>query len=197
MFSSQLQIKFKSVHVGARNNANTFKTCRPSRLQYRRFYVQAKTGEISYIMIKPDGIQRGLVGEIISRFEKKGFQLKGLKMVQTDKQLAETHYDHLKSKKFFPDLVDYLCSGPVICMAWAGKNVISSGRKLIGATNPIEAEPGTIRGDLAVEVGRNIVHGSDSVENGQREIGLWFNESELYEWDLTNMPWLRELDRVD
>eukprot|EP01024_Parvocaulis_polyphysoides_P063182 TRINITY_DN7277_c0_g1_i1.p2 TRINITY_DN7277_c0_g1~~TRINITY_DN7277_c0_g1_i1.p2 ORF type:complete len:190 (+),score=12.74 TRINITY_DN7277_c0_g1_i1:106-675(+) len=153
--------------------------------------------EISYVMIKPDGVQRGLVGEIISRFEKKGFTLKGLKMIKSDMQLAETHYDHLKSKPFFPDLVEYLCSGPVVCMVWAGKNIVVSGRKIIGATNPIEAEPGSIRGDLAVEVGRNVIHGSDSPENGIQEVALWFNEKEVLDWQLTNIGWLRELDRLD
>eukprot|EP01024_Parvocaulis_polyphysoides_P068141 TRINITY_DN8262_c0_g2_i1.p3 TRINITY_DN8262_c0_g2~~TRINITY_DN8262_c0_g2_i1.p3 ORF type:complete len:133 (+),score=28.47 TRINITY_DN8262_c0_g2_i1:43-399(+) len=118
-------------------------------------------------------------------------------MMTADKPLAETHYDHLKSKKFFPDLVEYLCSGPLVCMVWSGKDVVVSARKLIGATNPIEAEPGTIRGDLAVEVGRNVVHGSDSPENGEREVALWFSEAELQDWGMTNISWLRELDRVD
>ncbi|CAA6664170.1 unnamed protein product [Spirodela intermedia] len=118
--------------------------------------------EETYIMVKPDGVQRGLVGEIISRFEKKGFRLKGLKLFQCPKELAEEHYKDLKEKSFFPKLIDYITSGP-------------SSRKLIGATNPLQAEPGTIRGDLAVETGRNIVHGSDSPDNGQREIGEFLN----------------------
>ncbi|EPS69992.1 nucleoside diphosphate kinase 2, chloroplastic, partial [Genlisea aurea] len=127
--------------------------------------------EESYIMIKPDGVQRGLVGEIISRFEKKGFKLKGLKLFQCPKELAEEHYRDLNSKPFFPKLINYITSGPVVCMAWEGVGVVASARKLIGSTNPLNAEPGTIRGDLAVQTGRNVVHGSDSPENGKREIG--------------------------
>ncbi|KAJ9678039.1 hypothetical protein PVL29_022811 [Vitis rotundifolia] len=121
-------------------------------------------------MVKPDGVQRGLVGEIISRFEKKGFKLTGLKLFQCPKQLAEEHYKDLKEKSFFPKLIEYITSGPVVCMAWEGVGVVASARKLIGSTNPLQAEPGTIRGDLAVQTGRNVVHGSDSPENGKREI---------------------------
>ncbi|OEL19641.1 Nucleoside diphosphate kinase 2, chloroplastic [Dichanthelium oligosanthes] len=131
--------------------------------------------EQSYIMVKPDGVQRGLVGEIISRFEKKGFLLKGLKLFQCSKDLAEEHYKDLKDKPFFPTLIDYITSGPVVCMAWEGNGVVASARKLIGATNPLQAEPGTIRGDLAVQTGRNVVHGSDSPDNGKREIGKFSN----------------------
>uniref|UniRef100_A0A7S0R3R2 Nucleoside diphosphate kinase n=1 Tax=Pyramimonas obovata TaxID=1411642 RepID=A0A7S0R3R2_9CHLO len=148
--------------------------------------------ERSYIMIKPDGVQRGLMGDVISRFETKGFHCKGLKLFQCPRELAEEHYKDLSEKPFFKDLVDYIISGPVVCMVWEGPGVVKAGRKLIGATNPLEAEPGTIRGDLAIEVGRNVVHGSDSVENGEREIGLWFKEAELVDWDLHMMPWLRE-----
>ncbi|KAI3777648.1 hypothetical protein L1987_47449 [Smallanthus sonchifolius] len=148
--------------------------------------------EESYIMIKPDGVQRGLVGEIISRFEKKGFKLKGLKLFQCPKELAEEHYKDLSSKPFFPKLISYITSGPVVCMAWEGVGVVASARKLIGATNPLQAEPGTIRGDLAVQTGRNVVHGSDSPENGTREIALWFKEGELTEWTPVQTPWLVE-----
>ncbi|KAK4395633.1 Nucleoside diphosphate kinase, chloroplastic [Sesamum angolense] len=148
--------------------------------------------EESYIMIKPDGVQRGLVGEIISRFEKKGFKLKGLKLFQCPKELAQEHYKDLQSKPFFPKLIDYITSGPVVCMAWEGVGVVASARKLIGATNPLNAEPGTIRGDLAVQTGRNVVHGSDSPENGKREIALWFKEGELCEWTPVLEPWLKE-----
>ncbi|TVU49889.1 hypothetical protein EJB05_01228 [Eragrostis curvula] len=148
--------------------------------------------EQSYIMIKPDGVQRGLVGEIISRFEKKGFVLKGLKLFQCAKDLAQEHYKDLKDKPFFPKLIDYITSGPVVCMAWEGDGVVASARKLIGATNPLQAEPGTIRGDLAVQTGRNVVHGSDSPDNGKREIALWFKESELCQWEPVQTPWLIE-----
>ncbi|WOK94514.1 nucleoside diphosphate kinase 2, chloroplastic [Canna indica] len=148
--------------------------------------------EETYIMIKPDGVQRGLVGEIISRFEKKGFLLKGLKLFQCPKELAEEHYKDLKDKSFYPKLIGYITSGPVVCMAWEGVGVVASARKLIGATNPLQAEPGTIRGDLAVQTGRNVVHGSDSPENGHREIALWFKESELCQWVPAQAPWLME-----
>ncbi|KAG8093140.1 hypothetical protein GUJ93_ZPchr0012g21609 [Zizania palustris] len=154
--------------------------------------IVASSVEQTYIMIKPDGVQRGLVGEIISRFEKKGFLLKGLKLFQCPKDLAQEHYKDLKDKPFFPKLIDYITSGPVVCMAWEGDGVVASARKLIGATNPLQAEPGTIRGDLAIQTGRNVVHGSDSPDNGKREIALWFNEGELCQWDSAQTPWLIE-----
>ncbi|KAH7443501.1 hypothetical protein KP509_02G037200 [Ceratopteris richardii] len=143
-------------------------------------------------MIKPDGVQRGLVGEIISRFEKKGFTLIGLKLYTCSSELAKEHYKDLSSKPFFPKLVEYITSGPVVCLALKGPGVVASARKLIGATNPLQAEPGTIRGDLGIETGRNVVHGSDSPENGEREIALWFKEDEVCEWEPSMMPWLRE-----
>ncbi|KAJ1265644.1 hypothetical protein BS78_08G092200, partial [Paspalum vaginatum] len=148
--------------------------------------------EQSYIMIKPDGVQRGLVGEIISRFEKKGFVLKGLKLFQCPTDLAQEHYKDLKDKPFFPKLIDYITSGPVVCTAWEGDGVVASARKLIGATNPLQAEPGTIRADLAVQTGRNVVHGSDSPDNGKREIALWSKDGELCEWESVQTPWLIE-----
>ncbi|KAL4437167.1 hypothetical protein ABPG75_004306 [Micractinium tetrahymenae] len=148
--------------------------------------------EISYVMIKPDGVQRGLVGEIISRFERKGFKLVGLKLFQCTREIAEEHYKDLSSKPFFPALVEYILSGPVVCMVWEGEGVVKSARKLIGATNPLESEPGTIRGDFAVQVGRNVVHGSDSVENGERETALWFGKDGLVAWEPTITPWLIE-----
>ncbi|PRQ17054.1 putative nucleoside-diphosphate kinase [Rosa chinensis] len=148
--------------------------------------------EETYIMVKPDGVQRGLVGEIISRFEKKGFKLTGLKLFQCPRDLAEEHYKDLKSKSFFPKLIEYILSGPVVCMAWEGVGVVASARKLIGSTDPLQAEPGTIRGDLAVQTGRNVVHGSDSPENGKREIALWFKEGEVCQWTSAQAPWLRE-----
>ncbi|KAE8008368.1 hypothetical protein FH972_004889 [Carpinus fangiana] len=148
--------------------------------------------EETYIMVKPDGVQRGLVGEIISRFEKKGFKLTGLKLFQCPKELAEEHYKDLKAKSFFPKLIEYITSGPVVCMAWEGVGVVLSARKLIGSTDPLQADPGTIRGDLAVQTGRNVIHGSDSPENGKREIALWFKEGEPCQWTPAQAPWLRE-----
>ncbi|KAG2450563.1 hypothetical protein HYH02_005064 [Chlamydomonas schloesseri] len=147
--------------------------------------------EISYIMIKPDGVQRGLVGDIIGRFERKGYKLAALKLYQTPKQVAEEHYKDLASKPFYKDLVNYIVSGPVVCMVWEGKGVVATARKMIGATNPLASEPGTIRGDFAIEVGRNVIHGSDSPENGERETAIWFPEG-ITSWSQTMEPWLKE-----
>eukprot|EP00271_Cylindrocystis_brebissonii_P013914 TRINITY_DN3449_c0_g2_i1.p1 TRINITY_DN3449_c0_g2~~TRINITY_DN3449_c0_g2_i1.p1 ORF type:complete len:247 (+),score=20.32 TRINITY_DN3449_c0_g2_i1:54-743(+) len=163
----------------------------PSRVNRAGVLVCAQV-ERSYVMIKPDGVQRGLVGEILGRFERKGFTLKGLKLFQCSTELAKEHYRDLSEKPFYGKLVDYIVSGPVVCMVWEGAGVVASARKLIGATSPTSAEPGTIRGDLAVEVGRNVVHGSDSIENGEREISLWFQEAEIVEWEPSMTAWLRE-----
>merc|ERR1712086_513825 len=147
--------------------------------------------EQTYIMIKPDGIQRGLVAKIIARFEEKGFFLKGLKMMNVEKSLAEEHYADLNKKPFFKDLVDYMISGPVICMVWEGNGVVLTGRKIIGATKPAESAPGTIRGDYCIDVGRNIIHGSDAVESAKHEIGMWFPEG-VCEYNPTMKPWIYE-----
>lgn len=143
-------------------------------------------------MIKPDGVQRNLVGEVIRRFETKGFTLVGLKLVSVSRELAEKHYGVHKERPFFGSLVDFICSGPVVAMVWQGDGVVASARKLIGATNPLNAEPGTIRGDLGVSVGRNIIHGSDATETAQEEIKLWFDDSELASWEPCNKTWLYE-----
>ncbi|KAJ3210630.1 nucleoside diphosphate kinase [Entophlyctis luteolus] len=132
--------------------------------------------ERTYIMVKPDGVQRGLVGEIIKRFESKGFKLAALKLVAPGKAHLEQHYADLAGKKFFPGLISYMTSGPVVAMVWIGKGVVKAGRVLLGETNPLASLPGTIRGDFAVDIGRNICHGSDSVESAEKEIGLWFPE---------------------
>ncbi|KAI9180226.1 hypothetical protein LWI29_006110 [Acer saccharum] len=147
--------------------------------------------EQTFIMIKPDGVQRGLVGEIICRFEKKGFTLKGLKLQTVERSFAEKHYEDLSKKPFFGGLVEYIISGPVVAMIWEGKNVVATGRKIIGATNPAESAPGTIRGDYAVEIGRNIIHGSDAVESARKEIGLWFPEGPA-NWQSSLHPWIYE-----
>lgn len=148
--------------------------------------------ERTFIAIKPDGVQRGLTGEIIGRFESKGFTLLGLKMMQVSRDLAETHYGVHKEKPFFSGLVDFITSGPVVAMVWEGDGVIAAARKLIGATNPLTAEPGTIRGDFGVSIGRNIIHGSDAPETAQQEIELWFSGGELVSWEPTMTPWLYE-----
>jgi nucleoside-diphosphate kinase len=130
--------------------------------------------ERTYIMIKPDGVQRGLVGTIIARFEQRGYKLVALKLRNVERSLAEKHYADLSAKPFFGGLVEYMCSGPVVSMVWEGKNAVLTGRKMIGATNPQASEPGSIRGDYCIEVGRNVIHGSDTVENANKEIALWF-----------------------
>ncbi|KAL6008339.1 Nucleoside diphosphate kinase 1 [Asimina triloba] len=129
-------------------------------------------------------------GEIISRFEK-GFLLKGLKLKRVERAFAEKHYEDLSSKPFFGGLVEYITSGPVVAMVWEGKNVVATGRKIIGATNPSESAPGTIRGDFAIIMGRNVVHGSDSVENGRKEVALWFPDGPV-DWQSNLHPWIYE-----
>ena len=146
--------------------------------------------EKTFIMVKPDGVQRGLIGEIVSRFEKKGFVLVGAKLMQISNELAEEHYGEHKERPFFGELVDFITSGPVFAMVWEGEDVIKTSRNMIGATNPQEATPGSIRGDYAVTVGKNIIHGSDSSESAKREINLFFNESELVSYNRQDNAWI-------
>ena len=148
--------------------------------------------ERTYIMIKPDGVQRGCVGEIIARFEKKGFKLLAMNLYSPSKQLLEEHYKDLKEKPFFPKLVEYMMMGPVVCMIWQGREVVKTGRKMLGATNPLNSEPGTIRGDYCIESGRNIIHGSDSVESAEREIKLWFKPEEINQYTRDSDKWIYE-----
>ncbi|TMW69471.1 hypothetical protein Poli38472_001627 [Pythium oligandrum] len=147
--------------------------------------------ERTYIMVKPDGVQRHLVGEIIKRFEAKGFKLVALKLVAPGKDHLEKHYADLAGKPFFPGLITYMTSGPVVAMVWEGTNVVAMGRKMLGATKPSDSEAGTIRGDFCVEVGRNVCHGSDSVESANKEIALWFPEG-LSEWNASDDDWVYE-----
>lgn len=148
--------------------------------------------ERTYIMIKPDGVQRGIVGQIIARFENKGFKLVAMKLCSPTKEHLETHYADLKSKKFFPGLIEYMMMGPVCCMVWEGDNAVKTGRVMLGATNPADSAPGTIRGDLCIHVGRNICHGSDSVESANAEINLWFSEAEQNTWGHHSEGWVYE-----
>ena len=147
--------------------------------------------ERTYIMIKPDGVQRGLIGTIISRFETKGFKLVAMKLVQPGKAKFEEHYADLAGKPFFAGLVEYAASGPVCCMVWEGDNAVKTGRVMLGATNPADSAPGTIRGDLCIHVGRNICHGSDAVESAEKEIALWFPEG-VNAWESHSNPWIYE-----
>jgi len=148
--------------------------------------------ERTFIAIKPDGVQRQLVGEIISRFEKKGYKLVAMKMIWASKEKAAGHYADLSSKPFFGGLVDYFSSGPIVAMVWEGPDAIRTGRKLLGATNPLASEPGTIRGDYCVRVGRNIIHGSDGPESAQHEIGFWFTAEEASDWARTLDCWITD-----
>lgn len=148
--------------------------------------------ERTFLAVKPDGVQRGLVGEIICRLEAKGFTLVGLKLMKVSRELAEQHYGEHKEKPFFSGLVDFITSGPVVAMAWEGKGVVAASRKMIGATNPLSAEPGTIRGNYGVDIGRNIIHGSDAIETAQREIDLWFKSEDLVSWQPSLTSWIYE-----
>ncbi|EIT86591.1 nucleoside diphosphate kinase [Fictibacillus macauensis ZFHKF-1] len=132
--------------------------------------------EKTFLMVKPDGVERKLIGEIVTRFEKKGFQLVGAKLMTISRDLAENHYGEHKERPFFGELVDFITSGPVFAMVWEGENVISVARNMMGKTNPADAAPGTIRGDYATQMSNNIIHGSDSPESALREIGLFFSE---------------------
>lgn len=152
--------------------------------------VHAAEMERTFIAIKPDGVQRGLIAEIISRFERKGYKLVAIKLVVPSKEFAQKHYHDLKERPFFNGLCDFLSSGPVLAMVWEGEGVIKYGRKLIGATDPQKSEPGTIRGDLAVVVGRNIIHGSDGPETAKDEIGLWFEANELVSYTSNAEKWI-------
>ena len=146
--------------------------------------------EQTFLMVKPDGVQRNLIGEIVGRLENKGYQLVGAKLMTIPTELAEQHYGEHKERPFFGELVEFITSGPVFAMVWEGENVISTSRLMMGATNPKESAPGTIRGDFAVTVGKNIIHGSDSLESAEREIALFFNKEELVAYAKDANNWI-------
>jgi len=146
--------------------------------------------ERTFIMVKPDGVQRGLVGKIIKRFEEKGFKLVAMKFMWASEELLSKHYADLSSRPFFPGLVKYMSSGPVVPMVWEGLDAVKTGRFILGATDPKNSNPGTIRGDLCIQVGRNIIHGSDAVESANKEIALWFSEKEVVSWSRASDTWL-------
>ena len=146
--------------------------------------------ETTLIILKPDAVQRGLMGRIISRFEDKGLQIVGAKFMQISNELASTHYSDHQGKPFYDGLVGFMTSSPVLVMAIRGKGAIAVCRKMMGATFGSNAESGTIRGDFSIEVGRNICHGSDSVENAEKEIALWFKDDEIVEWESHSLDWL-------
>ncbi|BAU28895.1 nucleoside diphosphate kinase [Aneurinibacillus soli] len=144
----------------------------------------------TFIMAKPDAVQRNLIGEIMNRFERKGFHLIGAKLMNVPRELAEEHYAEHNAKPFFGELVDFITSGAVFAMVWEGENVIATARNMMGKTNPAEAAPGTIRGDFGISMGMNIIHGSDAPETAEREISLWFNQADLHEYEKTINKWI-------
>ena len=151
--------------------------------------------ERTLIILKPDAVQRGLIGEIITRFEKKGLQVAGAKFMKIPQQLAETHYEPHKGKPFYAGLVKFMTSSPVLVLALAGKDAITIARKMMGATFGSKAEPGTIRGDLGVSNSFNLIHGSDSPEAAQRELGLFFKPEELINWQPTVQGWVYDMSK--
>jgi len=157
----------------------------------------AANGERTFIMCKPDAVQRGLVGEIVERFERRGFRLLAAKMVAAPEELLRRHYADLAKKAFFPELIRYMASGPVVAMVWQGLAAVKQGRVLLGATNPKDSAPGTIRGDLCVDVGRNIIHGSDSVGAAEQEIALWFTPAEVGSWRSAQTEWVYEEEELE
>jgi nucleoside-diphosphate kinase len=146
--------------------------------------------ERTYLMIKPDGVQRGLIGEIVSRFERKGLKLIGAKLMNVSVERAERHYFEHKGKDFYEMLLEFITSGPVFAMVWEGDQAVGLSRALIGKTNALEAAPGTIRSDFAIHTNFNLIHGSDSHENAQREIGIFFSEEELVSYDKAIQVWI-------
>jgi len=148
--------------------------------------------ERTFVMLKPDAVQRGLIGDILVRMEAKGLKPIAVKFMRIPKELAERHYGEHKGKSFFAPLIEYITSGPVLVMAWEGENAVASVRAMMGKTNPQDAMPGTIRGDFGQQTGRNLVHGSDSVESAKREVQLFFNDYEIIDWKRSVDAWLFE-----
>ena len=148
--------------------------------------------ERTLVLVKPDGVQRGLIGEIVGRLERRGLRLVGAKFIQVSKELAETHYAIHKGKPFYDGLINYITSAPVMAMVWEGPNAILAVRQTMGSTRPTEAAPGSIRHDFALDVGRNLTHASDSVENGEKEVALWFEPAELLDWKRAIDQWVFE-----
>ena len=150
--------------------------------------------ERTFVMVKPDGVQRGLIGDVVSRFEDRGLKLVAGKFMQIDRDLAEDHYGEHEDKPFFDDLVEFITSGPVFAMVLEGQDAVSQVRTMMGETDPAESAPGTIRGDYGLDLGRNVIHGSDDEDPGanEREISLFFDDDELVDWDQIDETWLYE-----
>ena len=148
--------------------------------------------EKTLVLAKPDAVQRGLIGEIIARLERRGLKLTGAKFMQVSQSLAEAHYAIHKGKPFYESLIAYITSSPVMAMVWEGPNAVAAVRQTMGATKPTEAAPGSIRHDFGLEIGRNLTNASDSPENGEKETALWFSPDELTEWDRAVDAWIFE-----
>ncbi|MBN2499943.1 MAG: nucleoside-diphosphate kinase [Anaerolineales bacterium] len=148
--------------------------------------------EKTLVLVKPDAVQRGLIGEVTSRLERRGLRLVAAKFLAVSQELAETHYAIHKGKTFYEPLINYITSSPVMAMAWEGPNAVAAVRQTMGATRPTEAAPGSIRHDFGLEVGRNLTHASDSVENGEKEVALWFKPEELVSWGRDVDRWIFE-----
>jgi nucleoside-diphosphate kinase len=148
--------------------------------------------ERTLVLVKPDGVQRGLIGEVIARFERRGLRLVAAKFIQVSTELAETHYGEHKGKVFYDGLISYITSAPVMAMVWEGPNAVAAVRQTVGSTKPIESPPGSIRHDYALEVGRNLIHASDKPETGEREVALWFKTEELVDWKRAVDQWVFE-----
>ena len=148
--------------------------------------------ERTLVLVKPDGVQRGLAGEIIRRLERTGSQIVGMKLMQISEELASEHYGEHVGKPFYPGLVSFITSSPVVALALEGPSAISTTRKLMGSTNPADAHPGTVRGDLGVDMGRNLIHGSANEEDAAREVTLFFDDTELVSYDRATQPWIVE-----
>ena len=148
--------------------------------------------ERTLVLVKPDGVQRGLIGEVIGRLERRGLKLAAMKLLQVDEALAHRHYGEHVDRPFFPGLVGFITSGPVVAMAWEANGAVEIVRNTMGPTNPANASPGTIRGDLGVDIGRNLVHGSDSPESAQRELSLFFEPEEILDYARSSDPWIIE-----
>lgn len=148
--------------------------------------------EQTLVLVKPDGVQRGLVGEVVSRLERRGLKLTALKLMQVDEGLARRHYGEHVERPFFPGLVSFITSGPLVAMVWEADNAVNLVRQTMGATDPVNAAPGTVRGDLGINIGRNLVHGSDSTESARREIDLFFRSAEILTYARSTDPWITE-----
>jgi nucleoside-diphosphate kinase len=146
----------------------------------------------TFVMVKPDGVQRGLVGDIVARFERRGLKIAAMKLLHVSNDLAKKHYEEHAAKPFYPGLVGFITSGPVVAMVIEGKDAVPVVRSMVGATNPAKSDPGTIRGDFALDTGRNIIHASDSPESAKREISLYFDKSEIVDYKRIDEQWLYE-----